>query len=351
MTTTIDQDKLMALVQQCVGDFGAMASGTLVNVGDRLGLYRALNDRGPLTSQQLAQATGTSERYVREWLNSQAASNYVSYDGDGRYSLSAEQVELFANEDSPFSMLGGFQLIAAATRSVPRLIERFKTGEGLGWHEHDPELFEGTLRFFRPGYLANLVSAWLPALDGVVAKLEHGARVMDVGCGLGASTIIMAKAFPKSEFAGSDYHGASIEAARAAAAKAGVSNCNFQVASAKDFTGTYDLICYFDCLHDMGDPIGAAKYACEHLNPDGTVMLVEPYANDDAKDNMNPVGRVFYSASTMVCTPASLSQEVGASLGAQAGEARLRDVLTQAGFARIRRATETPFNMVIEARP
>ncbi len=351
MPVTIDQDKLMALVSQCVGDFGAMESGALVNVGDKLGLYHALAERGPITSQDLAQATGTSERYVREWLNGQAASNYITYDGDGRYSLSPEQVELFVNEDSPFCMLGGFELIAAATRSLPRLIERFKTGEGIGWHEHDPELFEGTLRFFRPGYLANLVSAWLPALDGVVAKLERGARVMDVGCGLGASTLIMAKAFPNSHFAGADYHAPSIEAARAEATKAGVSNCSFQVASAKGYDGAYDLICYFDCLHDMGDPVGAARYAREQLNPDGTVMLVEPFANDDAKDNMNPVGRVFYSGSTMICTPASLSQEVGAALGAQAGEARLRDVLTQAGFSRVRRAAETPFNMVLEARP
>ncbi len=351
MPVTIDQDKLMTLVSQCVGDFGAMLSGTLVNVGDKLGLYHALAERGPLTSQELAQAAGTSERYVREWLNGQAASNYVTYDGDGRYSLSPEQVELFVNEDSPFCMLGGFQVVAAATRAAPRLIERFKTGEGIGWHEQDAELFEGTRRFFRPGYIANLVSSWLPALGGVVAKLERGARVMDVGCGLGASTLIMAEAFPNSHFAGSDYHAPSIEAARAEAEKMGVSNCSFQVASAKGYDGTYDLICYFDCLHDMGDPVGAARYAREHLNPDGTVMLVEPFANDDARDNMNPVGRVYYSASTMICTPASLSQEVGAALGAQAGEAHLHDVLAEAGFARIRRATETPFNMVLEARP
>jgi 2-polyprenyl-3-methyl-5-hydroxy-6-metoxy-1,4-benzoquinol methylase len=349
--TSIDQDKLMALVGQAINDFGAMLSGTLVTVGDKLGLYRAMRDKGPLTSTELADATGTAERYVREWLNSQAAAGYITYEGEGRYSLSAEQAEVFTNEDSSACMLGGFQVISAASRAQPRLLERFRSGKGIGWHEHDPDLFEGTLRFFRPGYAANLVSSWLPALDGVVAKLEQGARVMDVGCGLGASTLIMAKAFPSSHFVGSDYHDASIDAARKAAVEAGVTNCSFEVAAANQYSGKYDLICFFDCLHDMGDPVGAARHALASLNPDGTCMLVEPFANDDAGANHNPVGRVYYSASTFICTPASLSQDVGLALGAQAGEGRLREVMNQGGFTRFRRATETPVNLVLEARP
>ncbi len=349
--TTIDQDKLMSLVGQAVNDLGALLSGTLIVVGDKLGLYRTMRERGSVTSQQLAEATSTAERYVREWLNAQAASGYVTYEGDGRYRLTPEQAELLANEDSPYCMLGGFQVTSAASRALPKLIERFRTGEGLGWHEHDPDLFEGTERFFRPGYMTHLVGSWLPALDGVLSKLERGIDVADVGCGRGASTIIMARAFPNSRFVGSDYHTPSIEAARKTAAAAGVSNCTFEVASAKEYTGRFDLVCHFDCLHDMGDPVGAARHVLESLTPDGTWMIVEPFANDDVADNLNPVGRVYYSASTFICTPASLSQEVGLALGAQAGEARLREVVTQAGFTRFRRATETPFNIVLEARP
>jgi 2-polyprenyl-3-methyl-5-hydroxy-6-metoxy-1,4-benzoquinol methylase len=349
--TTIDQDKLMGLVGQAVNDIGALYSGTLVVAGDKLGLYRAIREKGSVTSAELASATRTAERYVREWLNSQAASGYITYLGDGRYTLTPEQAEMLTNEDSPFCMLGGFQVSSAATRALPKLIERFKTGEGLGWHEHESDLFEGVERFFRPGYKAHLVSSWLPALDGVLDKLERGINVADVGCGHGASTIIMAKAFPNSRFVGSDYHEPSIEAARKAAAGAGVTNCTFEVASAKTYTGKFDLVCHFDCLHDMGDPVGAARHVLESLTPDGTWMLVETYANDDVVDNLNPVGRVYYSASTFICTPASLSQEVGLALGAQAGEARLRDVITQAGFTRFRRAAETPFNIVLEARP
>lgn len=346
----VNEEKLMELVGKCVGDFGALLSGTLVAVGDRLGLFRAIADAGSVTSADLAKSTGTAERYVREWLAGQAASGYITYDGGGRYSLSPEQTEAFTNEDSPAYMVGGFQVTSAATRAYPRIVEAFRTGQGVGWHEHDPELFQGTERFFRPGYAANLVAAWLPALDGVVARLEEGIRVADVGCGHGASTIIMAQAFPNSQFVGFDYHKESIEEANERARAEGVTNVSFEVASAKEYPGTYDLVCHFDCLHDMGDPVGAAKHAFNSLNPGGTWMLVEPNANDDIADNLNPVGRVFYSASTFLCTPASLSQEVGAALGAQAGEMRLREVAQQAGFAAFRRATETPFNLVLEGR-
>ncbi|HZT08374.1 MAG TPA: class I SAM-dependent methyltransferase [Chloroflexota bacterium] len=348
---SIDQGKLQQLLGQAVNDLGALLSGTLVVVGDKLGLYRALKDLGPLTSAALAEATGTAERYVREWLASQAASGYISYVGEGRYALSAEQAELLANEDSPFCLLGGFQVTSAATRALPKLLERFKTGDGLGWHEHDVDLFEGTERFFRPGYMANLVSSWLPSLDGILPKLERGIDVADVGCGRGASTIIMAQAFPNSRFVGSDYHAPSIEMARQAAAAAGITNCRFEVASAKEYQGMFDLVCHFDCLHDMGDPVGAARHVLKSLRPDGAWMIVEPFANDDVADNLNPVGRVYYSASTFICTPASLSQEVGLALGAQAGEARLRAVVTEAGFSRVRRAAETAFNIILDARP
>jgi 2-polyprenyl-3-methyl-5-hydroxy-6-metoxy-1,4-benzoquinol methylase len=347
---TIDEAKLMDLVNQAIGDMGGVLVGALVVIGDKLGLYRALAASDPVTPAELAKKTGTAERYIREWLNAQSAAGYVTYAGEGRYTLSAEQAEALTNDDSPAFIVGGFQGMSAAARKAPRMLEAFRSGEGVGWHEHDSDLFQGTERFFRPGYLANLVATWLPALDGVVRKLESGASVADVGCGHGASTIIMAKAFPKSQFTGFDYHAPSIEAARKAASDAGVKNVKFEVASAKDYPGQYDLVCHFDCLHDMGDPVGAARHVRETLKPGGTWMLVEPFANDDVSDNLNPVGRVFYSASTLICTPASLSQEVGAALGAQAGEARLRQVATQAGFGTFRRATETPFNLVLEGR-
>jgi 2-polyprenyl-3-methyl-5-hydroxy-6-metoxy-1,4-benzoquinol methylase len=347
----IDEERLMALVGQAVGDMGAVLLGNLVVIGDKLGLYRALANASPMTPGELANKTGTAERYIREWLNAQAAGGYVTYAGDGRYTLSPEQTEALTNEESPAFVLGGFQGMTAATMSRPRLIEAFKTGKGVGWDEHDPDLFQGTERFFRPGYLTNLVSAWLPALDGVVEKLQSGATVADVGCGHGASTVIMAKAFPQSRFVGFDYHAPSINAARDAAHAAGVTNCEFEVASAKDYPGTYDVVAHFDCIHDMGDPVGAARHTLQSLKPDGTWMLVEPFANDDVVDNLTPVGRVFYSASTFICTPASLAQDVGAALGAQAGEGRLRDVAQEAGFTRFRRAAETPFNLVLEARP
>jgi 2-polyprenyl-3-methyl-5-hydroxy-6-metoxy-1,4-benzoquinol methylase len=349
----MNEDKLMGLVHQAVGDFGAILTGALVVLGDRLDLYRHLAAAGrPLTSAELATAAGCAERYVREWLNGQAASGYVTYT-DGRYTLDEEQATAFTDESSPACVIGGFQGMLAATRAVDRLTVAFRTGAGLGWHEHHDDLFRGTERFFRPGYAAYLTTSWIPALDGVEDKLRRGAKVADVGCGHGASTIIMARAFPESTFTGFDYHAPSIDVARKAAAEAGVDDrVSFEVVSAAEYPGTgYDLVGFFDCLHDMGDPAGAARHVLTSLAPDGTWLIVEPFASDDLASNLNPVGRLFYSVSTLVCTPASLSQEVGTALGAQAGEARLRDVVTAAGFTRFRRAAETPFNLVLEARP
>jgi SAM-dependent methyltransferase len=348
----MNEDKLMGLVHQAVGDFGSILTGALVVLGDRLDLYRHLAAADhPLTSTELATAAGCAERYVREWLNGQAASGYVTY-ADGRYALDEEQAIAFTDENSPACVIGGFQAMLAATRAIDRLTVVFRTGEGLGWHEHHDDLFRGTERFFRPGYAANLTTSWIPALEGVEDKLRRGAQVADVGCGHGASTIIMARAFPESTFTGFDYHAPSIEAARKAAAEAGVDDrVRFEVASAAEYPGTgYDLVGFFDCLHDMGDPAGAARHVLSSLAPDGTWLIVEPFACDDVAGNLNPVGRLFYSVSTLVCTPASLSQEVGTALGAQAGETRLRDVVTAAGFTRFRRAAETPFNLVLEAR-
>ena len=349
----IDEKKLQAFVEKAIGDMGAALTAALVVIGERLGLYRAMAAEGPLTPHELAERTSTTERYVREWLNAQAAAGYVSYDPtSGRYFLMDEQAVALADDDSPACVIGGFIGMVGAIRAVPKIREAFKGGHGVGWHEHDPDLFEGTERFFRPGYNANLVSTWIPALDGVEEKLKRGARVADVGCGHGASTIIMAKAFPNSTFTGFDYHDKSVEAARGKAREAGVaSRVTFERFSAKDFPGRYDLVACFDCLHDMGDPVGAAAHVRQSLEPGGTWMIVEPFAHDDAELNHNPVGRLFYSASTLICTPASLSQEVGAALGAQAGESKLREVVMKGGFTRLRRATETPFNLVLEARP
>jgi len=350
----VDGEKLHEFVNKAINDIGATLTAGLVVVGERLGLYRALAAGGPMTPAELAAKTGTAERYVREWLAAQAAAEYVAYDATaGRYYMTPEQAVALTDDASPFCVLGGYIGMTSALRAVPKLIDRFKTGKGIGWDEHDAGLFEGTERFFRPGYGAFLVDSWIPSLEGVKEKLERGARVADVGCGHGASTLVMAKAFPKSTFAGFDYHGPSIEVARQRAKEAGVGDrVTFERAAAKEFPGTgYDLVTFFDCLHDMGDPVGAARHVLGTLGPDGTWLLVEPMAGDRVEDNLNPLGRLFYSASTYVCTPASLAQEVGLALGAQAGEKRLRQVLTEAGFTRIRRATETPVNLVLEVRP
>jgi 2-polyprenyl-3-methyl-5-hydroxy-6-metoxy-1,4-benzoquinol methylase len=348
----VNQEKLDAFLGKMVGDLGAVATGALVLLGDRLGLYAAMRD-GPATAAELAKRTGTRERYIREWLSAQAAAGYVEYDDKtDRFSLNPEQAMVFADEDNPAFMGGAFEVLSSLWLDEPKIADAFKSGNGVGWHEHSACLFRGTERFFRAGYNANLVSAWLPALEGVVDKLQRGAEVADVGCGHGASTVLMARAFPNSRFTGFDYHPASIDSARKAAAAAGVSgNTRFEVAPAKSYPGSYDLVAFFDCLHDMGDPAGAASYVRKTLKTDGTWMIVEPFAHDRLSDNLNPVGRVYYAASTMICTPASLSQEVGAGLGAQAGETRIRQVVTSGGFSRFRRAAETPFNMIFEARP
>jgi SAM-dependent methyltransferase len=349
---TIDEAKLEEFMGRFVGDLGAALSAALVVIGDRLGLYRAMADGSPVSAEELAERTGTDPRYVREWLSNQAAGGYVTY-ADGRFFLSAEQSLALAQEGSPAFVPGAFQVATALTKDEETIARAFETGDGVGWHEHHHDLFAGTERFFRPGYAANLITSWIPALDGVQAKLESGALVADVGCGHGASTILMAEAFPRSEFIGFDYHEASVETARRKASEAGLDDrVSFEVAPAKEYPGDgYDLVAMFDCLHDMGDPVGAAAHVLDTLADDGAWMIVEPYAGDRLEDNLNPVGRVFYGASTLVCTPASRDQEVGLALGAQAGEARLREVVTAGGFTRFRRATETPFNIVLEARP
>ena len=352
-TQTIDDAKLEQFVGQLVGELGATLNAALVVIGDELGLYRALDGAGALSSAELAERTGTSERYVREWLNAQAAGGYVAYDAEtGLYTLPPEQAFVLARDDSPAAFAGAFQLVTSAMHDRPRITEAFRTGEGVGWHEHHHGLFEGTERFFRPGYNANLVSQWIPALDGVEAKLHAGARVADIGCGHGASTILMAQAYPASTFVGYDYHRDSIETARIRARAAGVADrVRFEVAAAADYPGTdFDLVACFDSLHDMGDPVGAARHILASLAPDGTWMIVEPFAGDRIEDNLHPVGRLYYAASTLLCTPASLSQEGRAALGAQAGQARIGEVVSNAGFGRFRRAAETPVNLIFEAR-
>ncbi len=357
MSTTqvpaLDMEKLNAFIGQFVTDLGATVHTGMVVIGEKLGLYKALAG-DPMSSAQLAAKTNTDERYLREWLSSQAAGGYITYDDKtGKFSLSDEQAFTLAMEDSPAYLPGAFELALGSLAAVPRIAEAFRSGGGMGWHEHVDGVFHGCEKFFRPGYSANLVSSWIPALSGVKEKLEAGARVADVGCGKGASTLLMAAAFPNSRFFGFDYHDKSIEDARESARRLGVAGrVTFEVSKAKDFPGKdYDLVTVFDCLHDMGDPIGAAAHVRQSLAKDGSWMIVEPFANDELKDNLNPVGRVYYSLSTLLCTPCSRSQEVGLCLGAQAGEKRLRNVVTAAGFSRIRRAAETPFNMVLEAQP
>lgn len=348
----VDEAKLEQFMGQAVTDMGAAMNAVLVIVGDQLGLWKAMNGAGPMSPSEIADQTGVRERYVREWLSAQAASGYVEFDPVSRkFTLPPEQGMAFADSESPVYVIGGFHVISSLFHDRERIAERFSSGEGFGWHEHDPELFSGTEQFFRPGYKAHLVSEWIPAIDGMEEKLEQGAKVADVGCGYGASTLLMADAFPNSEFHGFDYHEDSIAHARQLASENGTENAIFEVATAKDYPGDgYDLVCFFDCLHDMGDPVGAMKHTRESIDGDASVMLVEPRANDTLVENMNPVGRVFYAASTMICTPSSLDQEVGLGLGAQAGEGRLGDVAEAAGFHHFHRATETPFNMILEAK-
>jgi SAM-dependent methyltransferase len=350
----VDEGKLHQFIGQILGDLGGAASTAMVRIGDALGLYQALRAKGSMTCGELAKEVGVNERYLREWLSHQAASSYLGYEpASGRFTLPPEQAMVFADEDSPVYMLGGFDLMASLIDAQPKVQAAFKTGGGVGWDDHTGCMFCAVARFFRPGYYNNLVASWLPALEGVIAKLERGANVADVGCGHGWSTVLMAKAFPKSRFVGYDFHPSSIANAQEHAREHGVhANARFEVAKAKDYPGTgFDLVTFFDCLHDMGDPAGAAAHVRQSLKPDGTWMVVEPLAGDRLEDNLNAVGRLYYAGSTMVCVPTSLSQEVGAALGAQAGEAKLREVITGGGFRSVRRATETPFNMILEARP
>jgi SAM-dependent methyltransferase len=350
----INEAKLETFMGRMVSELGAAINVPLMLIGDRLGLFKAMAEAGPLTSQALAEKTGTDERYVREWLSAMAAGDMVTFDPSANtFTLPNEQAFALAVDDSPVNLQGAFSVISSTYCDWEHLADAFQSGRGVGWHEHHPALFSGTDRFFRPGYKAHLVSEWLPKLDGVVQRLTAGAKVADVGCGFGSSTILMAQAYPQSRFLGFDYHDASVEAAHRAAEAAGVADrVTFDVASATAFEGNgYDLVTVFDCLHDMGDPEGAARHIRKALAPEGTFMIVEPFAGDRLEDNLNPVGRMYYAASTMICTPGSRAQEVGACLGAQAGEARMRQVVTQGGFSRFRRATETPFNLIYEAKP
>lgn len=348
----IDQSRLDAFLGKAVADMGAAVGAVLISIGDELGFYRELA-KGPLRSHELAERTGTHERYVREWLAAQAAGGYAEYDAaTERYSLTAEQALCLADPNGPVDLPGGYAIIQDLYHVRQRALDNFRTGRGMEWGEHHPCLFHGTERFFRASYNAHLISSWLPALQGVTDKLEHGASAADVGCGHGASTILMAKSFPRSQFIGIDYHAASIDTARQRAREAGVRNAQFEVADATGYQAKgLDFVAFFDCLHDMADPAGAARHARQALKPDGTCMIVEPFAGDAIADNLNPVGRVYYNASTLVCVPVSLAKN-GPALGAQAGERRLREfIVDKGGFTRFRRATATPFNLVLEARP
>jgi SAM-dependent methyltransferase len=350
---TIDEAKLHAFLGQVVGDLAGYSGAIMGYIGDRLGLYRAIADAGSVTSAELAERTGTAERYVRDWLVNQAAGGYLEYDpASGRYRMAPEQAVALTDESSPAFVAGAFQVLVSTVYALPRILENVRTGQGMAWGEHHPDLFEGTERFFKPGYIGNLVSAWIPALDGVQQKLEAGATVADVGCGHGATTIIMAEAFPNSRFVGFDYHEPSIERARRAAAEAGVADrVEFHLAESADFPGEgYDLVAFFDCLHDMANPEAAARRAHATLKPDGTVLLVEPMAGARIEENFNPVGRLYSGASVMVCTPNAIAGG-GTGIGTIATDDDIRQVFTRAGFSHFRRATETPFNRIFEARP
>jgi SAM-dependent methyltransferase len=347
----MNEAKMMDFVGRAVDDVGALLGGAMVVIGDKLGLYRAMKDAGYLTPAELAVRTATAERYVREWLSAQAARGYVTYDGAGRFCLPDEHAIPLTDETSPACVIGAFEIAVGSVYATDTIAERFRSGAGFAWGDHDQHVLGGCERFFRPGYLNNLTTEWIPALDGVEAKLVAGGRIADVGCGHGASTILLAEAYPAATVVGFDSHEGSITAARQRAAEAGLSDrVRFEVASATTFDGSYDLICFFDCLHDMGDPTGACAHVRDHLSANGTLMIIEPFAHDDLADNLTPVGAAYYAFSTMLCTPSSLSQDVGAALGAQAGEARLRETVRNAGFAELRRVAETPFNLVLEAK-
>jgi SAM-dependent methyltransferase len=347
---TIDETKMGQFVERAVGDVGALLGGAMVVIGDQLGLYRAMAGAGPLTPGDLARRTGTAERYVREWCSAQAARGYLDYDGAGRFTLPDEHALPLTDETSPACVIGAFEIALGAVCATDAIAERFRTGAGYPWGDHDEHVHVGCERFFRPGYLNNLTSTWIPALDGVEAKLNAGAQIADVGCGHGASTLLLAHAYPASTVTGFDAHAGSIDAARKRASDAGLADrVRFEVATATTFGGRFDLVCFFDCLHDMGDPAGACAHVRDHLTPGGTLMLIEPFANDDLADNLNPVGAAYYGFSTLLCTPSSLSQDVGTALGAQAGETRLRDIVTGTGFTTLRRVAETPFNIVLQA--
>jgi 2-polyprenyl-3-methyl-5-hydroxy-6-metoxy-1,4-benzoquinol methylase len=351
---SVNQDKLNELVMKFVGDFGASMHGPNILLGEQLGLYKALSASGPMTAGELAQKTGTNERYIQEWCAGQAASGYINYDSaSGKFLMSPEQSLALSNENNPLYFPGAFYLVSALYKDERKMADVVRSGKGFGWGEHNNDLFSGTKKFFKPGYIANLVGSWLPSLDGVVPKLQAGGKVADVGCGLGASTIIMAKAFPKSKFTGYDYHLESIEMARNDSVTEGVtSNTDFEVGMAKDYPGKdFDLVTFFDCLHDMGDPVGAAKHVRQSLKSDGTWMIVEPFAKDSIQGNLNPIGRIYYNASTMLCLPSSLAQEVGLGLGAQASDAKIMEVIRAGGFSKVRKSTETPLNRIFEARP